>query len=99
MEEQQIEAALNSVLERLAAIEHERWSHWQKYLHKSGLRQSDGSLIISSELIERWERQISTAYAELSEAEKDSDRDQVRKYLPVIKKALLTALAAQTTSS
>lgn len=37
-----------------------------------------------AELVEKWERQIATRYAELSETEKESDREQVRKYLSFI---------------
>ena len=32
--------------------------------------------------------QIATPYSELSEKEKESDRDQVRKYLPIVATAL-----------
>lgn len=78
------EQALESILEDLAAIEHERWSTWQCYLHSQGTRQPDGSLILSPELVARWERQIQTPYEQLTDAEKQSDRDQVRKYLPMI---------------
>lgn len=67
-------------LERLAAIEHERWAHWQKYLHQQCKRLADGSLVIPAELVVRWTRQIETAYADLSEVEKESDREQVRRY-------------------
>ena len=88
MKDSQIEHVLESIVEELAAIEHERWSHWQRYMHEKGTRQSDGSLVIAAELVERWERQMETAYAELSQKEKESDREQVRKYLPTIKKAL-----------
>lgn len=72
------------VLEELASVEHERWSHWQRYLHAQCLRNSDGSLTIPSELVRRWEVQMNTPYSELSEKEKESDRDQVRRYLPII---------------
>lgn len=71
-------------VERLAAIEHERWAHWQRYVHDQCERQEDGSLVIPAELAERWETQIETPYAELSEQEKDSDRDQVHRYLSTI---------------
>lgn len=80
---------LDSLVERLATIEHERWSHWQKYMHGKALKQSNGSLLIPPNLVEQWERQLSTPYSDLSEAEKESDREQVRKYLPVIASALV----------
>ncbi|WP_260508774.1 hypothetical protein [Mycolicibacterium farcinogenes] len=44
----------------------------------------DGSLTIPSELVQRWEKQISTAYEDLDENEKDSDREQVRHSMDVI---------------
>jgi hypothetical protein len=75
-------------LERLAAIEHERWAHWQRYVHDHCERREDGSLVIPAELAARWEAQIETAYADLSQQEKDSDREQVRRYLPTIIGAL-----------
>jgi hypothetical protein len=79
---------LEDLIERLAAIEHERWAHWQRYVHGKGVKQADGSLLIPSDLVSRWELQISTGYASLTEVEKESDREQVRKYLPVIAEAL-----------
>lgn len=75
---------LESLVEQLAHIEHERWSHWQQYMHSKAHRQNDGSLILPADLVERWERQMETPYAELTEEEKESDREQVRKYLPLL---------------
>ena len=83
-ERESVKGALESIFERLAHIEHERWSHWQRYVHSQSIRQADGSLLIPSDLVERWERQISTSYADLSDQEKNGDREQVRKYLPLI---------------
>ena len=88
MERDKIDVALSSLVEQLAALEHERWSHWQRYLHSRGQRQPDGSLLLSAELVERWERQIATPYQDLSATEKDSDREQVRRYLALISSAL-----------
>lgn len=84
MNSDQIAQKLNSILEDLASIEHARWSHWQRYMHSKGKRLKDGSLILPAELVSLWEHQIETPYAELSEKEKESDREQVRKYLPVV---------------
>lgn len=76
------------VLDRLAEIEHERWAHWQRFVHDSCHGQEDGSLIIPAELAQRWERQIATPYSQLTEAERDSDIEQVKRYLPVVIEAL-----------
>jgi hypothetical protein len=76
------------VVERLAEIEHERWAHWQKYVHDQCERREDGSMVIPAELAARWQAQIETPYADLSEQEKDSDREQVQRYLPTIVQAL-----------
>jgi hypothetical protein len=84
-----VNRALSALTEELAAIEHERWSHWQRYMHGKGRRQPDGSLVIPAEFILRWERQMSTAYIDLNDEEKESDREQVRRYLSLIANALI----------
>jgi hypothetical protein len=86
------EIILNGLIDELAAIEHERWSHWQRYMHSKGLRQPDGSLVLPAELVERWERQAETSYHNLGTAEQESDREQVNRYLPIIAAALNTGL-------
>lgn len=48
----------------MAAIEHEQWAHWTKYMLDN----------LTDENIARWREQIKTPYAQLSETEKDSDR-------------------------
>ncbi|GAB3169813.1 hypothetical protein GCM10027059_35420 [Myceligenerans halotolerans] len=75
-------------IERLAEIEHERWAHWQQYVHDQCERQEDGSLVVPAELVMRWEAQIRATYGELSEREKESDQEQVHRYLPIIIDAL-----------
>ena len=81
------EQVLATLIEDLAAIEHERWTHWQANVHARGERQADGSLVVPADLVARWDRQIATAYADLTESEKDMDREQVRGYLPLIARA------------
>ena len=79
---------LEGLIEKLANVEHERWSHWQRYMHSKCERISDGSLVIPANLVEQWESQMKTPYSALSESEKESDREQVRRYLPIIADAL-----------
>lgn len=81
----------DKVFEALAAIEHERWAHWQRYVHDHCEQQPDGSLLIPADLARQWSTQIETPYSDLSEAEKNSDRDQVRRYLPTIVEVLARA--------
>ena len=78
------------LVEQLAAAEHERWSHWQSFLHEQCVEQPDGSLMIPPHLVDRWSSQLSTSYENLSEEEKESDREQVRRYLPIILSAVQT---------
>lgn len=89
MDQADVDAVLNGLMEKLAAAEHERWAHWQRYMHGQGDRRPDGSLTLPAELVQRWEAQIATPYAKLSETEKESDREQVRHYLPLIAAALV----------
>ena len=73
------------LVERLAAIEHERWSVWMRHLFSkcgiSHFRNGVESLEIPAWAGEQWKRQMNTPYADLTEAEKESDRVEVRKTL------------------
>jgi len=75
------------LIELLADIEHQRWAGWQKYLHSKCVHYAN-TIAIPPELFQRWERQIRTPYFELSKEEKNSDREQVRRYWPHIETAM-----------
>jgi hypothetical protein len=82
------QSKLDELTEQLATIEHERWSHWQAYMHGKCEPRADGSLVIPANLVAQWERQTAMSYGALSEAEKESDREQVRRYLPMVLREL-----------
>jgi len=65
---------MNELLEKLAALEHEQWAHWTEYMLAN----------MTEENVERWKRQIKTAYVDLSEKEKESDREWARRVLEII---------------
>jgi hypothetical protein len=88
MKRERIDDILRGLMEELAAVEHERWSHWQRYVHSKCKRQPDGSLLLPATLVSRWEKQMATKYPELEDTDKERDREQVRKYLPLIASAL-----------
>ena len=69
----------NSLLERLSDQQHKIWAHWMRYQFSILTKNDDGSLTIPTEKVQRWTRQMDTAYSDLTEIEKESDREQARK--------------------
>jgi len=84
------------LFEKLADIEHQRWADWQKHIMKESFKitgvfthKNNNKMVqleIPIEYWDNWERQINTPYSELSEKEKDSDREQVNRYWDLIKR-------------
>jgi len=70
--------------EQVAEVQHEIWSHWMKYLFSVSKLWGNGTVNIPAEKVQRWKRQMCTPYAELTEREKDSDREQANKVLEVL---------------
>lgn len=64
----------SELMEKIADKVHEIWTEW--YIH-----QRDKS---TPKNIERWERQASQTYDELPEADKEKDRQIVRRVLEII---------------
>lgn len=76
--------------EDLADLSHEIWAHWMAYLFSQCEEGPDGTVIIPQDKADRWWRQAVTVYANLSEQEKESDREQADKILKVISGHLIT---------
>lgn len=68
--------------EKLAELAHNQWAGWMEYLFFKS-KQVDGCVIIPAWANERWRKQVATRYADLSEEEKDSDRNEADKFLAV----------------
>jgi len=79
---------IKEFIEKGANLEHQRWAKWQEYLHSKCIKNKDGSLTIPIEFVKHWESQIVSPYSDLSEREKESDRKEVIKYLPLINQLL-----------
>ena len=62
---------MSEMIERLADLEHQQWAHWTKYMLDN----------LTPENIERWRGQIETPYADLTEKEKEIDREWAVKSL------------------
>jgi hypothetical protein len=81
----------NELREVLAALAHEQWSGWLRWQLSSSEQLADGRVALRAGLAERWRRQMTTPYAELSEGERNSDRLEAD--LVLIGPALLEAEA------
>ena len=85
------------LIEKLADFFHMNWQHWMKYLfsttqptyikNEKYMNKGIGEIIMPTQ-VERWKRQRITPYSELSEKEKDSDREWAIKLLKLIQKDL-----------
>ncbi|MCA9302199.1 hypothetical protein H6802_00320 [Candidatus Nomurabacteria bacterium] len=62
------------MLERLAELEHRQWATWMKYMLKN----------LTSENIEKWKKQADTPYKDLTEKEKDSDRNWAKEVQKIL---------------
>lgn len=71
--------------EKLAEYAHEAWSGWMKYMFDKTLPEKlyNGE-VIPRDLVKRWQRQMNTPYAELSEEEKESDRLKADRMLEIV---------------
>ena len=82
--------------EALAAVQHEIWAHWMSYqlslcstqftlITDDTTEDKIMEAIIPPDKLKRWKRQMETPYSELSEKEKDSDREQADKVLAILR--------------
>ena len=70
--------------EQLAEYAHGAWSGWMAYLFEKSSFNSDGTVTIPVWAVERWKRQSETAYVNLPENEKESDRKEADLMLEII---------------
>ena len=73
------------LLEALADKEHASWARWMEYLFSKCRYTSDGWLI-PLPYGRHWKQEIKMAYADLPEAAKQSDREEVAHILPIIQR-------------
>lgn len=72
------------MIEKLAKIAHSQWSGWMEYLFSKCELNDRGEMIIPKWAVDRWQRQIKTDYNDLPEEEKQSDREEAKKFLNVL---------------
>lgn len=71
--------------EQLADYAHDAWCGWMQYLFKKSKKNNNGTVTIPKWAVDRWSRQANTLYDKLSEDEKESDRDEAKKMIDILK--------------
>lgn len=72
------------MVDRIAAVQHQIWSHWMKYLFEVSVHNEDGSVTIPANKVHRWKRQMNTNFDDLSDEERASDREQAERVITAI---------------
>jgi len=67
--------------EKIADLCHRQWSGWMAHLFRKSAINPDGTATIPEWAVKRWQRQIVTDYKDLSEEEKNSDREEADKFI------------------
>lgn len=70
--------------EALSDLQHTIWSSWMLWLFHVSEKNEDGTVLIPADKVKRWMRQIDTVYPDLTEQEKDSDREQADKVIALL---------------
>lgn len=65
---------IKKLIEDLSDLEHDQWAHWTGWMLDN----------LTDENILRWREQIKTPYVDLTEKEKDSDREWARKVVAIL---------------
>lgn len=73
-----------TVREALAAYAHDAWSGWMRYMLSKAPLNADGTWTMPAWAVERWTRQMTTAYTELPEEERASDRKEADQMLAIV---------------
>jgi len=75
--------------DKFAALCHEQWSGWMKYLFNRCDRpivsEYQDGVLVPRPFVERWQRQMRTRYADLSTEEQDSDRREADKFVALLR--------------
>lgn len=80
----QVMPRIDDLLERTAAREHEKWADYMRYFLGNLLSDQEGRLIIPAAYVKALMTLTDTSYHDLSEDQKENDREEARKTLAVI---------------
>ena len=72
-------------VEELADKMHEIWTRWMAYMFSKNPFNEDGTWTMPRFSAHRWQRQMNTPYIELTEEEKESDRELALEILDLLR--------------
>lgn len=69
----------------LAEYAHTAWSGWMNYLFEKSTQNDDGTVTIPGWAVERWKRQMATAFDDLPDVEQQSDYCEADEILSIVR--------------
>lgn len=87
----------NQLRETLADYAHVSWTGWMEYQFRLSILNADGSVTIPKPLVDHWKGQLETAYKDLPEKEKNSDRHEADRVLAIFEAASTVVLDEKAT--
>lgn len=86
---------MNQQREKLATYAHDAWAGWMKYMFEKGVLLNENGmtpepgeparLMLPTWAVDRWTRQAYTAYPDLPDSEKESDRAEADRMLVLMR--------------
>ncbi len=76
---------MKELREMLAALAHAQWSGWMEHLFRLSATDAMCQVTIPRDAVTRWRRQMRTAYPDLPEHEKESDRKEADRVLDILR--------------
>ena len=70
---------------KLAVLVHTQWSNWMKYIFSKGTFNPDGTWTMPKWAVERWTRQMTTHFDNLSRGEQNTDFAETEKFMEVVR--------------
>jgi hypothetical protein len=74
----------NQIRENLAEYAHNAWAYWMQYMFSKMKFNPSRGLIMPAWAVDRWSRQTATEYKNLSEKEKESNRQEADKMIAIL---------------
>lgn len=76
------------LIEPLAEYAHTAWVEWMRWIFECATMNADGTMTLPALRVKRWQRLVQASYDDLSEIEREPDREEAREIIHVLHETL-----------